>query len=99
MPAQSQDGDFADTRPTASAPGYYLPEHAQYQLVRVQDFLEFLAKAIEPRTQQDDTTGNLQVTPAQLAYCFRVLAGQLTPVLSELEGPAHVTLTYVEPVH
>jgi len=98
MSIDPHDGDLADTHSASHGPGYYLPEHAQHQLLRVQDFLEFLATTVEPRTQQDDTAGSLRVTPAQLAYCFRMLAGQLSPILNELEGPAHVALTYAEPL-
>ena len=81
----------------ASALGYYLPEHALYQLTRFQHFLEFLSRMAAPRTPEDDRAGRITVTPDELAYCFQLLAREINPMLADIEGPAHVTLTYIDP--
>ena len=83
----------------ASTLGYYLPEHAQYQLVRLREFLDFLSRITAPRTAQDDTIGALRITPAELSHCFHVLATQLTPVLGDMEGPAHIALSFEDALH
>ena len=77
--------------------GYFLPEHSQYQLAGLQQHLQFLARAITSRTADDEHDVTLQCTPDQLAWCFRLLAGQIAPVLAELEGPCPITLGTEEP--
>lgn len=83
-----------DYRPSDALPpapprsGYFLPEHAQYQLTCVADHLEFLAQAIASRNADDERDAWLQFRPDQLAWCFSLLARQIAPVLAELEGPA-----------
>jgi len=86
-------------QPGAPALGYFLPEHAQYELVQLQQLLDFLSRVTAPRTTQDDRAGALTITPAELSHFLQVLAAQVTPVLAELEGPAHVALTYDEHSH
>lgn len=84
---------------TTHSLGYYLPEHSLYQLQRLQHFLEFLSRITAPRTLADDASGTLTVSPEELAYCFHLLAREITPVLEGVEGPGHVALTYLEAVH
>jgi hypothetical protein len=72
--------------------GYYLSEHSQYQLAGLQQHLQFLARAVSSRNADDEHDVTLQCTPDQLAWCFRLLAGQIAPVLAELEGPGPITL-------
>lgn len=95
MPNNPADDFSRDANSTASALGYYLPEHTRYQLTRFQHFLEFLSRVAAPRTPADDKTGKLTVTPDELAYCFQLLAREINPMLADIEGPAHVTLSYV----
>lgn len=97
MPNNPADDFSGDANPTASALGYYLPEHALYQLTRFQHFLEFLSRMAAPRTPEDARAGRLTVTPDELAYCFQLLAREINPMLADIEGPAHVTLTYIDP--
>lgn len=99
--SKKNDDALRDAAPRPCAPGlgYYLPEHAQYELVRLQELLGFLSRLAAPRTAQDDLAGSLTVTPSEMSHFLQLLAAQVTPVLEELEGPAHVALTYVEPRH
>lgn len=72
--------------------GYFLSEHSQYQLAGLQQHLHFLARAVSSRSADDEHDVTLQCTPDQLAWCFRLLAGQIAPVLADLEGPGPITL-------
>jgi|GEM_PF-1200632 len=72
--------------------GYFLPEHSQYQLAGLQEHLQFLARAVASRNADDEHDVWLQCSPDQLAWCFRLLAGQITPVLAEMEGPGPIIL-------
>jgi len=78
--------------------GYFLPEHSQYQLAGLQEHLQFLARAVSSRNANDEHDVWLQCSPDQLAWCFRLLAGQITPVLAEMEGPGPITLEADAPV-
>jgi len=80
------DPTQADTQPSPRS-GYYLPEHAQYQLACLHDHLAFLAQAIASRNADDERDAWLQFRPDQLAWCFGLLARQLEPVLAELVPP------------
>ena len=76
--------------------GYFLPEHCQYQLAGLREHLQFLARAIASRNADDEHDVWLQCSPDQLAWCFRLLAGQITPVLAEMEGPGPIILETVD---
>lgn len=64
-----------------------MPEHARYQLISVIEHLEFLSQAISSRTAEDERDAWLQFRPDQLAWCFNLLARQISPVVDDLEGP------------
>jgi len=99
MSQDTRGGHAPDSQHVTPTVGYYLPEHAQYELARLQEFLEFLSRITAPRTRQDESSGFFRITPAELSHCFHVLATQITPVLADMEGPAHVALTFDEPFH
>jgi len=87
----------AASQPGSPSLGYFLPEHAQYQLARLQDLLGLLSRVTAPRTTQEERASSLNISASELSHLLYALADQVRPVLSELEGPAHVTLTYDEP--
>lgn len=78
--------------PSPPRSGYFLPEHARYQLAGVLEHLEFLAQSIASRTAYDERDAWLQLRPDQLAWCFSLLARQIAPVLADLEGPAPMVI-------
>ncbi|HVJ37972.1 MAG TPA: hypothetical protein VM687_09240 [Stenotrophomonas sp.] len=72
--------------------GYFMPEHARYQLLSVIEHLDFLSQVIAARNASDEQAACLRLRPDQLAWCFSLLARQISPVLEELEGPVPMTL-------
>jgi len=80
------------TTATSVRNGYFLPEHAHYQLLSVIEHLDFLSQVIAARNATDEHDACLRLRPDQLAWCFSLLARQITPVLEELEGPMPMTL-------
>lgn len=78
--------------PSPPRSGYFLPEHARYQLAGVIEHLELLAQVVASRNADDERDAWLQCRPDQLAWWFSLLARQLMPVLAELEGPAPITV-------
>lgn len=81
-----------NTTATSARNGYFLPEHAHYQLLNVIEHLDFLSKVIAARSASDEHDDCLRLRPDQLAWCFSLLARQISPVLEELEGPVPMTL-------
>lgn len=86
----------------ASSPprsGYFLPEHARYQLANLLEHLELLSQFIASRNADDERDAWLQCRPDQLAWWLCLLARQIAPVLAELEGPAPITVGPPPPGH
>jgi len=83
--------------PSPPRSGYFLPEHARYQLVGVLEHLELLAQIVAPRNADDERDAWLQCRPDQLAWWFSQLAKQIAPVLADLEGPGPITVGPMPP--
>lgn len=68
--------------------GYFLPEESQFRLVRLGDFIKFLARLAEPRSVAEEREAAPKVRAGELAVCMELLAEQLDMVLREVSWPA-----------
>ncbi|MDY4282012.1 hypothetical protein [Xanthomonas sp. LF06-19] len=68
--------------------GYFLPEESQFRLVRLGEFVKFLARLAEPRSVAEEREAAPKVRAGELAVCMELLAEQLDMVLREVSWPA-----------
>ena len=68
--------------------GYFLPEESQFRLVRLGEFIKFLARLAEPRSVAEEREAAPKVRAGELAVCMELLAEQLDMVLREVSWPA-----------
>ncbi|MEB1529740.1 XAC0095 family protein [Xanthomonas sp. WHRI 7945] len=68
--------------------GYFLPEESQFRLVRLGEFIKFLARLSEPRSVAEEREAAPKVRTGELAVCMELLAEQLDMVLREVSWPA-----------
>jgi len=68
--------------------GYFLPEESQFRLVRLGEFIKFLARLAEPRSVAEEREAAPKVRVGELAVCMELLAEQLDMVLREVSWPA-----------
>jgi len=69
--------------------GYFLPEESQFRLVRLGEFIKFLARLAEPRSVAEEREAAPKVRAGELAVCMELLAEQLDMVLRDVSWPAH----------
>ncbi|MEE7545714.1 hypothetical protein HF319_00465 [Xanthomonas sp. Kuri4-1] len=72
-------------------PGYFLPDASQFRLVRLSDYVRFLARLAQPRTQDEERAAEPRVRMGELAFCLELLADQVDLVLDEVSGPVRRT--------
>ncbi len=68
--------------------GYFLPEESQFRLVRLGEFITFLARLAQPRSAAEEREAAPKVRAGELAVCMELLAEQLDMVLREVSWPA-----------
>ncbi|OAX66775.1 hypothetical protein A6R71_03765 [Xanthomonas translucens pv. arrhenatheri] len=68
--------------------GYFLPEESQFRLVRLGEFIKFLARLAEPRSVAEEREAAPKVRTGELAVCMELLAEQMDMVLREVSWPA-----------
>ncbi|WP_369914389.1 XAC0095 family protein [Xanthomonas sp. NCPPB 3005] len=68
--------------------GYLLPEDSQFRLVRLGEFIKFLARLAEPRSVDEEREAAPKVRAGELAVCMELLAEQMDMVLREVSWPA-----------
>jgi hypothetical protein len=68
--------------------GYFLPEESQFRLVRLGEFITFLARLAQPRSVAEEREAAPKVRAGELAVCMELLAEQLDMVLREVSWPA-----------
>ncbi|NZA27796.1 hypothetical protein H0E84_15565 [Luteimonas sp. SJ-92] len=72
----------------AQVPGYFLPEDAQFRLVRLGDHIRLLARLAQPRVADETRETAPEVHMGELAFCLELLAEQTDRVLAEVTWPA-----------
>ncbi|WP_295909933.1 hypothetical protein [uncultured Xanthomonas sp.] len=68
--------------------GYFLSEDGQFRLVRLGEFVTFLARLAQPRSVAEERQAVPAVRAGELAVCMELLAEQLQLVLREVSWPA-----------
>jgi len=68
--------------------GYFLPEESQFRLVRLGEFITFLARLAQPRSAGEEREAAPKVRAGELAVCMELIAEQLDMVLREVSWPA-----------
>ncbi|WP_371183912.1 XAC0095 family protein [Xanthomonas sacchari] len=68
--------------------GYFLSEDGQFRLVRLGEFVTFLARLAQPRSVAEEREAAPTVRAGELAVCMELLAEQLHLVLREVSWPA-----------
>ncbi len=79
--------------------GYFLPEESQFRLVRLGEFITFLARLAAPRSVAEEREAAPKVRAGELAVCMELLAEQLDMVLREVSWPAQRQSPYQAPDH
>ncbi|OAX57129.1 hypothetical protein A6R73_11090 [Xanthomonas translucens pv. poae] len=79
--------------------GYFLPEESQFRLVRLGEFIKFLARLAEPRSVAEEREAAPKVRAGELAVCMELLAEQMDMVLREVSWPAQRQSPYQTQSH
>lgn len=74
--------------------GYFLPEASQFRLVWIGEFIKFLVRLAEPRSEAEEREAAPKVRAGELAVCMELLAEQLDMVLREVSWPAQRQSSY-----
>lgn len=79
--------------------GYFLPEESQFRLVRLGEFIKFLARLAEPRSMAEEREAAPEVRAGELVVCMELLKEQMDMVLREVSWPAQRQSPYQAQSH
>ena len=68
--------------------GYFLPEDSWLRLMKLREYVEFLANLARPRIGDEAKEWYAEIRPGEVAICLELLEEQIAQVLDELSWPA-----------
>jgi len=68
--------------------GYFLPEDSWLRLMKLREYVEFLANLARPRMADEAKEWYAEIRPGEVAICLELLEEQIARVLEELSWPA-----------
>ncbi|MBB4126623.1 hypothetical protein GGR77_001913 [Xanthomonas translucens] len=99
MPQSVRDKSVGMHEDLDDLSGYFLPEESQFRLVRLGEFITFLARLAQPRSVAEEREAAPKVRAGELAVCMELLAEQLDMVLREVSWPAQRPSPYQTQIH
>ena len=68
--------------------GYFLPEDSWLRLMKLREYVEFLANLARPRMAVEEKECYAEIRPGEVAVCLELLEEQIAQVLEDLSWPA-----------